>query len=198
MRKIICFMLMGLILGLAAGCAKRAAVTGGELSVSDESARPAEEEPKEAPAEEVAKVSLPGEEISAEEISRAEEGGIEGRVVKTSELSYKDILFDFDRYVIKEDSQSILTELANWLINNKNGMVLLEGHCDERGTNQYNLALGDRRANAAKDFLIASGVPARKIDTISYGEERPQCTDHNAICWALNRRAHYTVSIKGK
>jgi peptidoglycan-associated lipoprotein len=196
MRKVICLMMMGLLIGLTAGCAQRTAVSEGQVSVTDE-APSAEEAPK-AEVEEVAKVSLPGEEISAEEIARAEEGGLEGRVVNTSELSYKDILFDFDRYEIKEEAQGILMELANWLINNKNGVVLLEGHCDERGTNQYNLALGDRRANSAKDFLVASGVPLRKINTISYGEERPECTDHNEKCWKLNRRAHYIVSMTGK
>lgn len=200
MRKIICLMVMGLVLGLAVGCATKKAATAPETP-GDVAARQAAEETEAAEVaevEEIAKVSLPGEEITSEEIARAKEGMLEGRVVKTSELSYKDVYFDFDRYEIREEAQPVLVELANWLINNKDAMVLLEGHCDDRGTNQYNLALGDRRANAAKDFLVASGVPPRKVNTISYGEEKPQCTEHNEKCWALNRRAHYIVTKTGR
>jgi peptidoglycan-associated lipoprotein len=197
MKRIIGVMMVVLVMGLVTGCATKKPVTE-QVTPADETARPAEEKPKAAAVEEVAKVSLPGEEISAEEIARAEEGGLEGKIVKTLELSYKDIYFDFDRYEIKDEAKPILEELANWLIKNKGTMVLLEGHCDERGTNQYNLALGDRRANSTKEFLIASGVPLRKINTISYGEERPLCTDHNEKCWSLNRRAHYIVSRTGR
>jgi len=68
--------------------------------------------------------------------------------------------------------------------------VIVEGHCDERGSAEYNLALGDRRATAAKDFLVQLGVPADRLKTISYGKERPQCTEENEQCWQRNRRAH--------
>ena len=86
-------------------------------------------------------------------------------------------------------------EVSDWLIANE-AVVLIEGNCDERGTNEYNLALGDRRAKSTRDFLMASGVPSRKIEYISYGEERPVCTEQSESCWAKNRRAHFSVGTK--
>ena len=78
-----------------------------------------------------------------------------------------------------------------WLKANPSALVLIEGHCDERGTNAYNLVLGERRARAAQDYLTARGVEAARIMTISYSEERPGCTERNETCWARNRRAHF-------
>src|SRR5437016_4109562 len=72
-------------------------------------------------------------------------------------------------------------------------LLLVEGHCDERGTNEYNVALGDRRAKAAMNYLVTQGVRANRITVISYGEERPLCTEHNEACWSQNRRAHFLV-----
>ena len=77
---------------------------------------------------------------------------------------------------------------------NKNINVLIEGHCDERGTNEYNLALGEKRATAARDYLIARGVASTKIKTLSYGEEKPICTEQNEACYQKNRRAHFVVT----
>ena len=82
---------------------------------------------------------------------------------------------------------------ANWLKSNPNHLVLIEGHCDERGTNEYNLALGERRAKSTMNYLVSQGVQANRITIISYGEERPQCTEHTESCWAKNRRAHFLV-----
>jgi peptidoglycan-associated lipoprotein len=72
-------------------------------------------------------------------------------------------------------------------------LVLIEGHCDERGTNEYNLALGERRARAARDYLTSAGVPESRITIVSYGEERPLCTERTEVCWAQNRRAHFLI-----
>jgi peptidoglycan-associated lipoprotein len=104
-----------------------------------------------------------------------------------------DIYFDFDQAVIRPDAARILRTSAEWLNAHADHALLIEGHCDERGTNQYNLALGDRRAKAAQDFLVAHGVAARRITLISYGEERPQCAELNESCWSRNRRAHFLV-----
>ena len=101
-----------------------------------------------------------------------------------------DIYFDFDKYDIRPGDAKILDSNATWLKANDN-LVLIEGHCDERGTNEYNLALGERRAKATMNYLVSQGVQAARITIISYGEERPLCTEHNEACWARNRRAHF-------
>ena len=111
--------------------------------------------------------------------------------------SVSDAFFDYDKSDIREDARAALTKDADALkaIFNDfpNATITIEGHCDERGSAEYNLALGDRRATAAKDFLTQLGVPADKLKTISYGKERPQCTDHNEECWQKNRRAHFST-----
>lgn len=105
----------------------------------------------------------------------------------------RDINFDFDRYDIRPADANILDANAAWLKTNPGHLVLIEGHCDERGTNEYNLALGERRAKAAMNYLVSQGVQASRITIISYGEERPLCAEHNEACWAKNRRAHFLV-----
>jgi peptidoglycan-associated lipoprotein len=108
----------------------------------------------------------------------------------------KDIFFDFDKYNIRPGDVRVLDANAAWLKENQNQLVLIEGHCDERGTSEYNLALGERRAKAAMGYLVSQGVQANRITIISYGEERPSCTEHNDVCWAKNRRAHFLVKAR--
>lgn len=103
-----------------------------------------------------------------------------------------DVFFDFDKSTLTDEAKRVLTENAAQLKNA--GPFTIEGHCDERGTNAYNLALGERRAKAAKDFLVTLGVDAGVITIVSYGEERPFDTGHNEAAWAKNRRAHFVVS----
>jgi peptidoglycan-associated lipoprotein len=107
--------------------------------------------------------------------------------------SLKDIHFDFDKYDIRPSDAKTLDGNAGWLKSNPNHLVLIEGHCDERGTNEYNLALGERRAKSTMNYLVSQGVQASRITIISYGEERPLCNEHNEECWAKNRRAHFLV-----
>jgi len=107
----------------------------------------------------------------------------------------KDVFFDFDKYDIRPSDAKMLDTNAAWLKSNDN-LVLIEGHCDERGTNEYNLALGERRAKAAMNYLVAQGVQASRITIISYGKERPTCTEHSESCWAQNRRAHFLVKAR--
>ena len=104
----------------------------------------------------------------------------------------KDVFFDFDKYDIRPGDAKTLDANAKWLKAN-DYLVLIEGHCDERGTNEYNLALGERRAKSTMNYLVSQGVQANRITIISYGEERPQCTEHNEACWAKNRRSHFLV-----
>ncbi|HCF05920.1 MAG: peptidoglycan-associated lipoprotein [Desulfomicrobiaceae bacterium] len=101
------------------------------------------------------------------------------------------IYFAFDSNELSQESRQILTEKAELMKANPSLILVIEGHCDERGTNEYNMALGERRARAAKDFLALSGVDASRIQTISYGEERPMCTEHNEACWSKNRRDEF-------
>jgi len=104
-----------------------------------------------------------------------------------------DTFFDFDKALVRENAKKVLRENANWLRSNPNVKVQIEGHCDERGTTEYNLALGERRAQATKRFLVAMGVDSRRISTISYGEERPFCMGADDVCYQKNRRAHFVV-----
>jgi peptidoglycan-associated lipoprotein len=105
----------------------------------------------------------------------------------------KDIHFDFDKYDIRPEDARVLDADAAWLKLRPDDLLLVEGHCDERGTIEYNLALGERRAKAAMSYLVAQGVQARRITLISYGKERPACMEHNETCWAKNRRAHFLI-----
>jgi peptidoglycan-associated lipoprotein len=111
--------------------------------------------------------------------------------VETSAL--RDVHFDFDKYEIRAQDKPVLDDNVSWLKQNANAQVLIEGHCDERGTNEYNLALGERRAKATRDHLVSLGIDGGRITVISYGEERPLCTERTEACWAQNRRAHFLV-----
>jgi len=105
----------------------------------------------------------------------------------------RDAYFNYDESTLDAEAQSALTASANWLRSHPTYNLLVEGHCDERGTEQYNLALGDRRANTAKEFLMTLGVDAGRIRTVSYGEERPFDEGHDDGAWAKNRRAHLVL-----
>ena len=109
-----------------------------------------------------------------------------------SPVSLNDIYFDFDQYNLSSEAKSTLEANARELKRMSDARVTIEGHCDERGTKAYNLALGEKRANAAKDYLVTLGVTASRINTISYGKERPFETGSNESAWAKNRRAHFT------
>jgi len=110
----------------------------------------------------------------------------------------KDAYFDFDKSDIRPDAQQVLTSDADFLKQHTNIKFTIEGHCDERGSEEYNLGLGDRRATAAKSFLVNLGIGADLISTISYGKDRPVCTDHNEDCWQRNRRAHFHFGTESK
>lgn len=106
----------------------------------------------------------------------------------------EDVYFDFDKSNLSPAAQDNLLLKAEWLRENPGVTITIEGHCDERGTNEYNLALGDRRADSTKAFLVNLGISASRLTTISYGEERPVCTQQNEECWAKNRRANFVLN----
>ncbi|HLE08724.1 MAG TPA: peptidoglycan-associated lipoprotein Pal, partial [Thermodesulfobacteriota bacterium] len=105
-----------------------------------------------------------------------------------------DVYFDFDRYEIKSDERAALEKSARVLKEDKKIKILIEGHADERGSSEYNIALGERRADAAKKYLVNLGVDSRRMSTVSYGKEKPFCFDSTEECWQENRRAHFVIS----
>jgi peptidoglycan-associated lipoprotein len=107
-----------------------------------------------------------------------------------------DAFFDYDQADLREDARSALAANSEWLKKYPSVQILMEGHCDERGTAAYNLALGERRANAAKDYLGSLGVDGSRLRTVSYGKERPFCTESSESCWQQNRRAHFVITAK--
>ena len=161
-----------------ASCAKKAVIS-----------EPAEVQDEAAAAE-------AAERAKQEELARQraiEEQAVREKMAARNMFINENIHFDFDKYNLLPLAQQILQRKAEWLRNNPNVSVIIEGHCDERGTNEYNLALGDRRAESAKTYLINLGIAGSRLTTISYGEERPVNPGHNEVAWAKNRRAHFTI-----
>jgi peptidoglycan-associated lipoprotein len=140
--------------------------------------------------------------ISEEELARTRERSKEkdgGGALRDAPAGsvFKDVLFDFDSYSIKSEEVAKLKVIGDWLKQHKDVRIGVEGHCDERGTAEYNLALGQKRAEAVKDYLVKSGVDGTRIKTISYGKEIPLDTGHVESAWAKNRRAHFKIEQKG-
>ncbi len=106
----------------------------------------------------------------------------------------KDVYFDFDKYDLSPDARNVLKSNADYLKANPSARAEIEGHCDERGTTEYNLALGAKRAQAAKDYLVTLGIAAGRLTTRSYGKEAPVCTEHNEECWQKNRHDRFVVT----
>jgi len=129
--------------------------------------------------------------VTEDELEEAREEVAKLRKQETIKLST--IYFAFDDYSLSEQAEKKLIENAAWLINNPNKTIIIEGHCDERGTEEYNIALGERRANSAKKYLINLGVNPDQLSTISYGEERPADSGHDEDAWAKNRRAEFVM-----
>jgi peptidoglycan-associated lipoprotein len=108
----------------------------------------------------------------------------------------KDAFFDYDRAELRDDARASLAADAQWLKKYPSAKILIEGHCDERGTEEYNVALGDRRANATREYLGSLGISASRVATVSYGKERPFCSQETEDCWQQNRRGHLLITAK--
>ena len=115
--------------------------------------------------------------------------------VEPTSREFADINFEYDQYRVLDKDIPTLEGIASWLRENPEARVLIEGHCDERGTNEYNMALGEQRALAARRYLVGLGIDSDRLNTISYGEERPIAFGSNEAAWAKNRRAHFVVSM---
>jgi peptidoglycan-associated lipoprotein len=135
-------------------------------------------------------VSRPGVPQEAAVTPRKSEGAPPGPPRAVGESPLKDVFFEYDKATIREDQKAALAADVAWLRANPAGKLVAEGHCDERGTAEYNLALGERRAKAVRDFLVAAGIEASRIRTVSYGEERPFVLGHDESAWKFNRRGH--------
>jgi peptidoglycan-associated lipoprotein len=203
-KKSLSLFIFILCLGLfLAGCPKKQVVVNRDQSSvqrSEEAARlEREREAREAKERELARLREEdlkrptGGELEKTLVTK-KEPGIEGEVFESKLL--KDIHFDFDKYDIRREDEAILKENAAFLKNNPKMKIQIEGHCDERGTIEYNLALGERRASNTKKYLIFLGIPSDRISTISYGKERPLDKGHHEEAWAKNRRAHVVVLSK--
>jgi peptidoglycan-associated lipoprotein len=208
-KKSFCIFVLVLCLGVfLAGCAKKKIVVPREQpSVQSEEARRLE-------AERAAKEAKEAQELRERELARIKEEeakmpqgeelekslvvkkerGIEGEIFESKLL--KDIHFNYDKYDIRREDEGILKENAAFLKKDPKMKIQIEGHCDERGTIEYNLALGERRASSVKKYLVSLGIASDRISTISYGEEKPLDRGHHEQAWAKNRRAHFIVLSK--
>ena len=183
-------LLLAMLLVLGVSCAKKKVTMEAEPMeeervVEDAAAQQAAEAEAARRAAEMAKMS--------EADRQRQEAAMMAEDARMRAFVEENIHFDFDKYVLTPKAMMILDEKAAYLREHPEVRVLVEGHCDERGTNEYNLALGDRRANSAKTYLVKSGVADSRITTISYGAEQPLCMDHAESCWWKNRRAQFQV-----
>ena len=173
---------------LAPSCGKKELKSEPVMS-EDEARRRAEEEARKR--EQERQATIREEELKEEQLRAESE---RERVQISREMfENEDILFEFDSASLSVEAQEILRAKAEWLRENPRVRVMIEGHCDERGTNEYNLALGDRRAFSAKSFLVDLGIADSRLTTISYGEERPIDSRSTEDAWAQNRRAHFVI-----
>jgi peptidoglycan-associated lipoprotein len=169
------------VLGLG-GCAKRRPTTAAE-------ARPPAVSQEPATAVAPPRSSAPVHDVEADVLSQD--------LATLNQKGYlSDAYFDYDASALRDDARGNLAKDSSWLKKYPSVHVLLEGHCDDRGTEAYNLALGERRAQAAREYLEAMGVPQDRIRTVSYGKERPFCSSDDEHCWQENRRDHFVVTAK--
>jgi peptidoglycan-associated lipoprotein len=168
-RQLLVFVLIGLFILTLGACAKKQTAKvepPPAAEVTEQPATPPVEEVEEIPQEAAPTVAMP---------------------------VLNDVFFEYDKARLSEEAKQTLADNARQLKDASTVAVVIEGHCDERGTNAYNLALGERRAKSAMEYLVSMGVAAARITTISYGEERPFNTGHDEAAWSKNRRAHFTV-----
>ena len=202
--KVLLAVLMILAIGITFGCGKKT-IRADSIGYTPSRVEPraAEEKPEAAPPDKTAALDQDKKlkeeslregslhekalrEKALQEETARKEAAARDAVLKAAKL--EPIYFDFDQWSIREDQKEVMVRNSQWLKANPNAKVRLEGHCDERGTAEYNLALGQKRADAARAFLEGLGIPAQRLSTVSYGEERPLDAGHNEAAWAKNRR----------
>src|SRR2546422_2786307 len=187
-----------LLVLLLSGCAKQPVPTSPQSSapspsgMSGASSQPAFGQPAFGQS-----TSTPPPGANPSVVGRADSGSARPSIREFVEnTALKDIYFEFDKYDVRPSDAKVLDANVGWLKANPGHQMLIEGHADERGTDAYNLALGERRAQAAMNYLVAQGIRASRISIISYGKERPVCNEHNEACWARNRRDHFLTKAQ--
>ncbi len=181
------------------GCAKKVSPVGGSVGIAgeDKSSSSASSSQGEVGSRDMAQGNMnQGMDKGMTPAAKAEEerAAKAAQEMSVAQVEFaKNVYFDFDKWTIRGDARDMLTENARWLVANVNVKVKIEGHGDERGTNEYNLALGERRARSTKRYLMNLGVPDSRISFISYGEEKGTCTEKTEGCFQKNRRAHFVV-----
>jgi peptidoglycan-associated lipoprotein len=194
MRRSLLFLFLLLVIQVA--CApktvkmvERAPHPTEAVSKEEEVAGPEGEEGKEGAQE---AQGIKEEEVREEEVKIAAKGKVAAPETPSGS-PLKDIHFDFDSYTIRAEDLRVLSEIGGWLREKKTIRLLIEGHCDERGTVEYNLILGQKRADAVRAYLVSLGVEGERLRTVSYGKERPIDPRHTEEAWAKNRRAHFEI-----
>jgi len=155
----------------------------------------AEEQVQQPKAMETPAVVTPAPKVEKPAVVSAAVLKVGNRIVDVGDRIFP-IYFDFDKSELREDARATLSELAQWLKDNPTVRVRVDGNCDERGSNEYNLALGENRAASAKKYLVYLGISPDRLETMSYGEEKPVCTESNESCWSKNRRDDFTIIAK--
>lgn len=181
-----------LLIAAGTGCAKKTPVAAVKTPVAQTAAPVAN-----TPANDTRRSEAPARATTS---APAQSNGMsqnERNSLNQSLARMEDVLFDYDKATIRPDAaktlETDLTVIRTIMAKYPSQKVKIEGHADERGSDEYNVALGDRRAVAAKEFLAGAGVSASQLDIVSYGKQRPVCTDHNENCWQKNRRAHFVA-----
>ena len=183
--KILTLALLALVIFSFSACTKS------KISSEPSTTTSAEDEARKRAEEEARQKALRDENLKEESLSEQQAG--DRMETERSMFENEDISFDFDSIRLAPEAQEILTQKAAWLRKNPKATVIIEGHCDDRGTNEYNLALGEGRAQSARAFLLDLGIKESRLTTISYGEERPADRGQNEEAWARNRRAHFVI-----
>ena len=189
MAVIFCISMM-----LMTGCAKKAVSKDEGLVAGEKKAAAAQSEAT-AKEEAARKLAAEQQKEDVKELALKRDAAAAAAVEK-EQTAFEDIYFVFDKSTIEPEAREILKRLASLLGSNKNYSLVVEGHCDERGTVEYNLALGQRRADAAMKYLVDLGLDKESIKTITYGKERPLETGHDEEAWTKNRRAHFMTTLK--
>ncbi len=177
--------LLMVVVVVAAGACKKKPTTAPDMVIKPTTVEPTPQEVSSAPEPTIGGDQTPDP--------------LSGDLQEASEFAMRqgllgDVFFDYDQFELRQDARDRLAQNAKFLTSHPEFILTIEGHADERGTNDYNLALGEKRANAAKEYLATLGVGAARLRTVSYGEERPFCGESNEACWSQNRRAHFTIT----
>jgi peptidoglycan-associated lipoprotein len=177
---------ISITLAFSIGCAKKGAVAVSEEKPAAAKTEAKAQQQQQTAAEDTAK--------QKQQLAQAERAKIKEAEAAVSPIAGFDfIYFDYDKYNVKSEFRGTLNKVADWLKKNEGYSLRIEGNCDERGTAEYNLALGEKRANSAKDYMVKLGIDKGKVNTISYGKEKPVDPGHNEEAWAKNRNAHFVV-----